>query len=413
MFRRFASCAVSGRAAAAALPSFAPVNKKRFMSAPGMDFLYNPTPEHLALRDAVARFAKEEVDPQAREADISMVFNRPLFEKLGDLGLIGVTIPTEDGGAGMDATAAVIIHHELSKYDPGFCLAYLAHSMLFVNNFYFAANEDQRKRYLPGVLSGKTIAGMGMSEPGAGTDVIGMTTNAVKQGDHYVLNGSKIWITNGTVADVFLIYAKVNGKVTAFLVERSFAGFSNGPKIDKCGMRGSQMCQLFFDNVKIPEANLLGHEGKGVVHMMRNLEIERVTLAAMAIGIADRCVDLMVQYGKDRKAFGQSINGFGQIQKYIAESFAHTEAAKALTYAVSRSIAPGVQNRIGSDAAKLFAAPVSKVVADNAMQVMGGMGYSRDMPVERLWRDAKLLEIGGGTLEAHHKNLTKDLSNLV
>ena len=385
----------------------------RTYSAPGMDFLYNPTPEHAMLRETVARFAKERVGPQAREHDISMEFNKKLFQELADLGLLGITIPTKDGGAGMDATAAVIVHHELSRYDPGFCLAFLAHSMLFVNNFYFAANDDQRKRYLPQVLSGEAVAGMGMSEPGAGTDVLGMTTNAVKNGNgDYLINGSKVWITNGTVADVFLVYAKLNGKITAFIVERSFKGFSSGPKIDKCGMRGSQMCQLYFDNMVVPKENLIGEEGKGVVHMMRNLEIERVTLAGMAIGIAEQCVELMTDYAKQRKAFGQPIINYGQIQRYIAEGFAETEAAKTLTYAVSRSVAPGVQNRIGSDAAKLFASPVSKRVADNAMQVMGGMGYSRDMPVERLWRDAKLLEIGGGTLEAHHKNLAKDLSQL-
>ena len=391
---------------------FALVPCGRAFTSPGMDFLLNPTPEHLALRESVARFAKEEVAPQAREADITMDFNHSLFRKLGDLGAFGVTIPAEDGGAGMDATAAVIIHHELSKYDPGFCLAYLAHSMLFVNNFYHAANPDQRAKYLPKSLTGETICGMGMSEPGAGTDVLGMATTAELKGDYYVLNGSKLWITNGPIGDVFLVYAKVNGRVTAFIVERAYEGFSSGKKIDKCGMRGSQMCELHFDNVKVPKENLLGEEGKGLVHMMRNLEIERLALGAMAVGIADQCVEYMVQYAKDRKQFGKSILSFGQIQRYIAESFAETEAAKTLTYAVSRAVDPNIANRIGSDATKLFAAPVAKRVADNAIQVMGGMGYSRDMPVERLWRDAKLLEIGGGTLEAHHKNLAKDLASL-
>jgi isovaleryl-CoA dehydrogenase len=253
---------------------------------------------------------------------------------------------------------------------------------------------------------------MGMSEPGAGTDVVGMKTTAELKGDYYVLNGGKIWITNGTLGNVFLVYAKVNGKITAFIVEREFAGFWSGPKIDKCGMRGSQMCELHFDNVKIPKENLLGGEGQGLVHMMRNLEIERLTLAGMAVGIADQCVEYMTQYSKDRKQFNKSILEFGQIQRYVADSFAMTEAAKALTYSVSRAVSPTNQNRIGSDAAKLFAAPVAKQVADNAMQVMGGMGYSRGMPVERLWRDAKLLEIGGGTLEAHQKNLAKDLARL-
>eukprot|EP00656_Telonema_subtile_P046040 TRINITY_DN52359_c0_g1_i1.p1 TRINITY_DN52359_c0_g1~~TRINITY_DN52359_c0_g1_i1.p1 ORF type:complete len:312 (-),score=53.16 TRINITY_DN52359_c0_g1_i1:61-888(-) len=270
------------------------------------------------------------------------------------------------------------------------------------------------RRYLPGVLDGSVIAGMGMSEPEAGTDVLGMRTTATKNAaGTYVINGSKIWITNGTVGDLFLVYAKLDGKITSFIVERSFKGFTNGPKIDKCGMRGSHMCQLFFENVEVPKENLLGEEGKGVIHMMRNLELERLTLAAMAVGIADSCVEQMTRYANDRKAFNTPIINFGQMQRYIAESFAETEAAKTLTYAVSRSVAPGVANRIGSDAAKLFASPVAKRAADNAMQVMGGMGYSRDMPVERLWRDAKLLEIGGGTIEAHHKNLAKDLVRLL
>jgi len=409
MFRRVATASGFG-ASASFMPAM--TTAKRSITSPGMDFLMNPTDEHMQLRETIAKFAKEEVGPQARERDISMEFNMPLFKKLSDLGANGVTIPVEDGGAGMDATAAVIIHHELSKYDPGFCLAYLAHSMLFVNNFYHAANEQQRAKYLPKALSGEWICGMGMSEPGAGTDVVGMQTKAELQGDYYVLNGSKIWITNGPMGDCFLVYAKVDGRISAFIVERGFEGFSSSPKIDKCGMRGSQMCQLFFENVKVPKENLLGKEGGGLIHMMRNLEIERLALGAMAVGIADRCVDMMVDYSKERKQFKQSIMNFGQIQKYIGDSFAETEAAKTLVYAVSRSVDPNSANRIGSDAAKLFAAPVSKRVADNAMQVMGGMGYSKDMPVERLWRDAKLLEIGGGTLEAHQKNLMKDLASL-
>ena len=384
----------------------------RKYSPPGMDFLYNPTFEHKSLREQMAKFAKERVEPQAREYDIKGHFNRGLFEELGQMGVLGVTIPIEDGGAGMDATAACIVHHELSKYDAGFCLAYLAHSMLFVNNFYHASNAEQRKRYLEPVLTGKHVAGMAMTEPEAGTDVLGMRCTAVKQGAHYILNGSKTWITNGTMGDVFLVYAKVNGKITAFVVERGMKGFSSGPEIDKCGMRGSQTCQLFFDNVEVPVENLLGEEGKGAKHMMRNLEIERLTLAAMSCGIAERCVEIMVQYAKQRKAFGQTINNFGQIQRYIADGFAKCEAGKALTYAVSRTVSPGVQNRLGSDAAKLFTAPAATEIANNAIQVLGGMGYSREMPVERLWRDAKLNEIGGGTIEAHQKNLTKDLSAL-
>ncbi|CCD16413.1 unnamed protein product [Trypanosoma congolense IL3000] len=375
-----------------------------------LDHLLNPTPEHRMLRDTVRRFATDRLEPQAMQSDSDMRFNVELLQELGELGVLGVTVPEEAGGAGMDATAAVIVHHELSRVDPGFCLAYLAHSMLFVNNFYHASSAAQRERWLPKVLSGEHVGAMGMSEPGAGTDVLGMTTTAKRlDGGRYLLSGGKAWVTNGTAADVVLVYAKVEGRISAFVVERGTPGFTVGPKIDKCGMRGSHMCQLFFDGVELGGENLLGGEGEGVVAMMRNLEIERLTLAAMAVGIADRCVELMTRYASERVAFGQPIWNYGQIQRYMAETYAETEAAKALTYAVSGSVCSTRCNRLGSDAAKLFSAPVAKRAADNAMQVMGAMGYARQMPVERLWRDAKLLEIGGGTLEAHHKNIAKDL----
>lgn len=386
---------------------------RRNVTLQGMDFLLNPTDEHSQIRDAVARFAKEKVEPQARDADINGAFNRPLFEELGELGVMGITIPEEWGGVGMDATAATIVHHELSKYDPGFCLAYLAHSMLFVNNFFHSATNAQREKWLPKVLTGEHIGAMGMSEPAAGTDVLGMASKAEKHGDYYVLNGSKIWITNGDCADVYQVYAKVDGKITAFILEKGMEGFTHGSKIDKCGMRASTMCELFFNDVKVPVFNRLGDEGAGVQCMMRNLELERLVLAAMSVGIADRCCDVMLAWANERKAFGQKIANFGQIQKYIAEGVASTEAAKCLTYAIARTVGPNSNNRVGTDAAKLFATPVGKQVADAAMQVLGGMGYARYMPVERLWRDAKLLEIGGGTLESHHKNIVKDLSRAI
>jgi len=373
------------------------------------DELFHPTPEHRLLRETLAEFARREVAPQAAEFDARGVLNVPLFQRLGELGVLGVTIPEEDGGAGVDAVAAVIVHHELSKYDPGFCLAYLAHAILFVNNFYHCTNEEQRARYLPKVLSGEWIGGMGMTEPGAGTDVMGMSTVARRDGDGYVLNGTKTYITNGCEGYCFLVYAKLDGRITAFVVDRECPGFSTPGHIDKLGMRGSTMSELVFTDCRVPRENLLGREGEGLTHMMRNLEIERLTLAAMSVGIADRCVEIMVDYARDRRAFGQSIAEFGQIQRYIADSFAQAEAAKCLVYNVARDIGPEIRNRVGSDAAKLFAAPVGKRVADAAMQVMGGAGYCREYPVERLWRDAKLLEIGGGTLEAHQKNLARDL----
>lgn len=377
------------------------------------DALFNPTDEHRMLRQTVADFARKEVDPQAAAYDERGVLNVELFRKAGELGLLGITVPEEDGGAGLDTVAAVIVHHELSKYDPGFCLAYLAHSMLFVNNFYHCSNAEQRERYLAKVISGEWIGGMGMTEPGAGTDVLGMTTTARLEGDHWVLNGTKTYITNGCEGFCFLVYAKVDGKITAFVVDRECPGFSTSQHIDKLGMRGSTMAELIFEECRVPKENLLGEIGGGLTHMMRNLEIERLTLAAMSVGIADRCVEIMVRYANERKTFGQPINRYGQIQRYIGDGYAMTEAAKCLVYNVARDVAPGSRARIGSDAAKLFAAPVGKTVADWAMQVMGGAGYCREYPVERLWRDAKLLEIGGGTLEAHQKNLTKDLTKLI
>ncbi len=380
------------------------------MHGKSSDLLFNPTEEHRMLREMVADFALREVDPQAAAHDEQGALNLELFRRVGDLGLLGITIPEDDGGAGMDAVAAVIVHHELSKYDPGFCLAYLAHSMLFVNNFYYCSNAEQRERYLDKVVSGEWVAGMGMTEPGAGTDVLGMTTTATRDGDDYIVNGTKTYITNGCEGHCFLFYAKLEGRITAFLVDRDCPGFSTSNHIDKLGMRGSTMSELIFEDCRIPRANLLGKEGDGVTHMMRNLEIERLTLAAMSVGIAERCVELMVRYGAERKAFRNPINRFGQIQRYIGEGYAATAAAKALVYNVARDVGPGVRNRVGSDAAKLFAAPVGKMVADYAMQVMGGAGYCKEFPIERLWRDAKLLEIGGGTLEAHQKNLTKDLT---
>jgi isovaleryl-CoA dehydrogenase len=383
------------------------------MENPTSDALFNPTDEHRMLRQTVAELARKEVDPQAATFDARGQLNVELFRKLGDLGLLGITIPEADGGAGLDTVAAVIVHHELSKYDPGFCLAYLAHSMLFVNNFYHCSNAEQRARYLPKTISGEWVAGMGMTEPGAGTDVLGMTTTARLEGDHWVLNGTKTYITNGCEGFCFLVYAKVDGKITAFVVDRDCPGFSTSQHIDKLGMRGSTMAELIFDECRIPKGNLLGEIGGGVTHMMRNLEIERLTLAAMSVGIAERCVEIMVRYANERKTFGQPLHQYGQIQRYIGDGYAMTEAAKCLTYNVARDVAPGRRARIGSDAAKLFAAPVGKQVADWAMQVMGGAGYCKEYPVERLWRDAKLLEIGGGTLEAHQKNLTKDLTKLI
>ncbi len=371
---------------------------------------YNPTEEHALLRETVAQFARERVEPQAEEQDVAGTLNRGLFRELAELGLLGVTVAEDDGGAGLDAVASVIVHHELAKHDPGFTLAYLAHAVLFVNNFAHSANADQKAKYLPKTLNGEQIACMCMTEPAVGTDVLGMLTTAKKDGGDYLINGSKTFITNAHEADLFYVYAKTGGKISAFVLERDTRGLEVSKPIKKLGMRASTMAEVTFEDARVPAANLLGVEGKGVTHMMRNLEIERLTLAAMSLGIADRCVEVMTRYANERQAFDQPLTEFGQVQKHIAESYALTEAMRALIYNVAREVGPNRRNRINTDACKLFASTHAKQIADSAIQVLGGYGYCREYQVERLWRDAKLLEIGGGTIESHQKNITRDLS---
>jgi isovaleryl-CoA dehydrogenase len=374
------------------------------------EHLYHPTEEHALLRQTMRQLVRDDVEPQAMAHDESATFNHALLRKVGKLGLLGVTIPDDDGGAGLDAIAACIVHEELAYADPGFALAYLAHALLFVNNFYWAARPEQRERYLPRTLSGEWVGGMGMTEPAVGTDVLGMRTTARRQGDKYVLNGRKIFITNGPEGHVFVVYAKLEDRITTFVVERGFPGFASGDKIPKMGMRASTMSELMFDECVVPAENLLGTEGGGITNMMRNLEIERLGLSAMSLGIAQRCLDVMTRYATERQAFGKSIHEFGQIQRYIGESYAKVEAIRALVYGVAATVGPGKRNRLGTDAAKLFASTAAKEVADAAVQVLGGYGYCAEYRVEQFLRDAKLNEIGGGTLEAHQKNITRDLT---
>jgi isovaleryl-CoA dehydrogenase len=372
--------------------------------------LCDPTDEHAMLRQTVRQFARDQVEPQAMAHDEAGTLNVGLMRKAGELGLIGVTVPEADGGAGLDAVASVIVHDELAYADPGFTLAYLAHALLFVNNFYYAGSADHRKRYLPGVLRGEVIGAMGMTEPAVGTDVLGMQTVARKDADGYVLDGRKTFITNGPEAGVFLVYAKLDGRMTSFIIERGFAGFSTGPKIPKLGMRASTMSELIFDGCRVPAENLLGTEGGGMTNMMRNLEIERLGLAAMSLGIARRCLDVMTGYAMERHSFGKPLHEHGQIQRYLGESFAKVEAMRALVYSVASTVSPTNRNRLGTDAAKLFAATAAKEVADASIQVLGGYGYCAEYRVEQFWRDAKLMEIGGGTIEAHQKNIVRDLT---
>jgi isovaleryl-CoA dehydrogenase len=385
--------------------------------------LFAPSEEHKMLRQTVKDFVANEVEPQAHEHDKKEMFNLPLMKKMGDLGLLGLTVSPDYGGSGMDALAATIVHEELASSDGGFALAYLAHSMLAVNNLHINGNEEQKKRLLPKMCTGEWIVAMAMSEPDYGTDVLHMKTTAVKKGGNYIINGRKMWITNGTVddkktpADAVLVYARTGGSdekplISTFMVEKSHKGYSVGQKImDKLGMRASNTAELVFENCEVPEANRLGDEGQSVHHMMRNLELERLTLAAMSLGMARRCIDIMIKYANDRKAFGQSLNRFGQIQRYISDSYSEFMAARTYVYDVARKLDlnKGGQ-RVDSDGIKLVAAPMAKNVADRAIQVLGGYGYVGEYIVERMWRDAKLIEIGGGTIEAHQKNMCRDLT---
>ena len=372
----------------------------------------------------VRDWTQENVEPQALEYDREEKFNLPLLREMGEMGLLGISAPEQYGGAGLDATACAIVHEELSASDPGFALAYLAHSMLFVNNLAKNGNDEQKERILPLVCSGEWIGAMAMSEPDVGTDVLGLSTTAEQQDDGtWKINGRKMWITNGcleeddTPADVVWVYAKTGtddkGRVqmSTFLVEAGMPGYSVGQKIyDKTGMRASNTAELVFDDCIVPAGNLVGSVGESIIHMMRNLELERLTLAAMSVGIARRCLDEMNKYASERSAFKTQIRNFGQMQRYIGESWAKYRAMRAYVYDTANNMSLGkAGQRLDSDGVKLFTSTAAKEIADAAIQVMGGYGYVGEYNVERLWRDSKLLEIGGGTIESHHKNITRDL----
>jgi len=381
--------------------------------------LYAPTPEHALLAQTLREFVAREVEPQAARHDRDETFNLALFRQAGELGLLGLTIGEEYGGAGLDAVAAVQLFEALSTSDPGFALAVLAHAVLFAQNVNVNGNELQKKHVLPRSVAGEWVGGLCMTEPDVGTDVLAMRTRARRTGDVYLLDGTKTFITNGgidenTLGDAFVVYAATGERsLSSFLVEKGMPGFRLGQKWkDKLGMRASFTAELIFEGVRVPIGNRLGEEGAGSLAMMRNLEIERLTLSAMSLGIAQRCLAVMIDWANQRKSFGVPIREHGQVQRHIAESFAEWRAARCLVYDTARRFDLGsAGQRIDADAAKLFASQAGKRAADAAIQVLGGYGYMGENVVERLWRDAKLLEIGGGTLEAHHKNLTRDLTS--
>jgi len=382
--------------------------------------LFNPTNEHIILRNVVRKFTVEEILPNATKNNRDEVFDKNIFEKMGKLGLLGITVDEKYGGSGMDAVSAVIAHEEIAAHDPAIALSYLAHSILCVNNIAVNANEKQKKKILPDLCNGKNIGAMGLSETIAGTDIFSMKTNAKKKGNSYIINGSKMWITNGVIdnnkrtCDILYLYARSGEKklISTFFIEKNTPGFYVGQHIkNKLGMRSSPTSELIFNECHIPIDNIIGKEGDSIKNMMRNLQLERITLAAISLGIAKNCIYIMHKYAKERIAFGKSIINFGQIQQYIADSYSEYMACKTYVYNIANNINMNTYDaRIDSDSVKLISSKMGKKVADNAIQVLGGNGYIDEYIVERLWRDSKLLEIGGGTNEALQKNIVKDLA---
>ena len=362
--------------------------------------------EDRMLQETVRQFARTELAPKIEKLDEEEGFNREAFFKLGELGLLGITVKEEDGGAGLGAVAATIAMEEMAAVDASTTLSYLAHSILCVNQIGANGSADQKKRYLPKLISGEWIGGMGMSEPGAGSDALGMTTKAVREGDHYLVNGTKTWITNGPNGDVFYTYAKTGPSkrdLSTVIIDRSMPGFSTGKKFKKMGMRASPTGELVFEDCRVPATNLVGTEGGSVKMMMRNLDLERLTIAGMSLGMARASIEVATQYAKDRKQFGKPIGAFQQIQERLTEAAAWYEACRCLTYDAAKMWDMGLM--VGKEAsmmaakAKLQAAQMATQVGLDAIQILGGYGYTREFPVERYMRDAKLIEIGAGTNE--------------
>ncbi len=385
--------------------------------------LFHPTESHLTLRRTVRAFAEAEVAPQATAHDRQERFNLDLFRQVGARGWLGLTLPSAYGGAQQDATAAAILYEELAAADAGFTLSCLSHSVLFAHHLACCGNAEQQSRFLPDANVGRIVAGMAMSESGGGTDVIGMQTTAQRVEAGYLLNGEKMWITNGVLndgemGDVFLVYARTSGNgprgLSLFLVEKGREGFTLGRGVDgRLGVRASKSAQLLFKDCLIPVENRVGEEGGAVRSMVQTLAMERLTMAAMSLGIARRALELMNQYASRRRAFGKPLRDFGQIQRHIGESYAEWMAGRTLVFhTAQRMSASSADSQLDADAAKLYCATMAKTLADRAIQVLGAYGYSGEYPVERLWRDAKLFEIGGGTLEAHQRNITRGLSRL-
>ena len=382
------------------------------MNLPGLDFQLGEDID--ALRDAVRAFAEAEIAPRAAEIDASDRFPMDLWQKMGALGVLGITVGEEYGGANMGYLAHMIAMEEISRASASVGLSYGAHSNLCVNQIKRNGSDAQRRKYLPKLISGEHVGALAMSEPGAGSDVIGMKLKAVDKGGYYVLNGSKMWITNGPDADTLVVYAKTDPAagprgITAFLVEKGMTGFSTAQKLDKLGMRGSDTCELLFQDCEVPADNVLAAEGEGVKVLMSGLDYERAVLAAGPLGIMQACLDVVIPYVHERKQFGQPIGEFQLVQGKLADMYVTTNAARAYVYAVARACDRGETTRQDAAGAILYAAERATQCALDAIQLLGGNGYINDYPTGRLLRDAKLYEIGAGTSEIRRMLIGREL----
>jgi len=369
-----------------------------------------------ALRSMVAQFAAAEIAPRAAEIDSSNQFPMDLWRKMGDLGLLGITVETQYGGSGMGYLAHCIAMEEISRASASVGLSYGAHSNLCVNQIRKNGSEAQKQTYLPKLCSGEHIGALAMSEPGAGSDVVSMKLRADEDGDDYVLNGNKMWITNGPDAHVYVIYAKTDPEggskgITAFIVARDTPGFSRAQKLDKLGMRGSNTCELVFENCRVPKANVLGQVGRGVAVLMSGLDYERAVLSGGPVGIMQACMDMVVPYIHDRKQFGQSIGEFQLIQGKIADMYVSLSTSRAYLYTVAKSLDRGEESRKDAAGVILYTAEKATQMALDAIQLLGGNGYINEYPTGRLLRDAKLYEIGAGTSEIRRMLIGRELFN--